>query len=100
MRTRHFQRTGVGYECRLPGEGNVVSTHVSEVHEPHLDEVSPVPYLRNGQMISLVRWNRVAGDWKYTTIVVQYCGRDEITWQVIAQGQPMILDRAEWAIFN
>jgi hypothetical protein len=51
-------------------------------------------------MISLVRWNRVAGDWKYTTIVVEYCGRDETTWQVIAQGQPMILDRAEWAIFN
>ncbi|WP_285115445.1 hypothetical protein [Leifsonia sp. fls2-241-R2A-40a] len=51
-------------------------------------------------MISLVRWDRVAGDGKYTTILVEYAGRDEATWQVIAKGQPMILDRVEWAIFT
>jgi len=77
-----------------------VAIHSAVEHEPHADELAPVPYLRNGQMISLVRWNRVAGDWKYTTLVVEYAGRDENTWQVIAHGQPMILDRAEWAIFN
>jgi len=77
-----------------------VAIHAAVQHEPHADESAPVPYLRNGQMISLIRWNRVAGDWKYTTIVVQYAGRDEHTWQVVAQGQPIILDRAEWLIFN
>ncbi|MFP3465540.1 hypothetical protein [Leifsonia sp. SIMBA_070] len=51
-------------------------------------------------MISLVRWNRIAGDWKYTTIVVEYAGRDATTWQVVAQGKSIILDRAEWSIFN
>lgn len=77
-----------------------MAIHAAVEHEPHADELAPVPYLRSGQMISLVRWNRVAGDWTYTTLVVEYAGRDENTWQVIAQGQPMILDRAEWAIFN
>ena len=74
--------------------------HANVQHEPHPDETAPIPYLRNGQFISLIRWDRVAGDWKYTTLLAQYCGRDEKTWQVIAQGRPMILDRAEWAIFN
>ncbi|WP_426626245.1 hypothetical protein ACPPVW_04205 [Leifsonia sp. McL0607] len=74
--------------------------HPSVHHEPHLDETSPVPYLRHGQLISLIRWNRVAGDWKYTTLLAEYAGRDDKHWQVIAHGQPMTLDRAEWAIFN
>ena len=77
-----------------------MSRHAAAVHEPHPDEVPPVPYLRNGQMISLVRWIRVAGDWQYTTIVAEYSGRDDKTWRVIAQGRPMTLDRAEWSIFN
>ena len=77
-----------------------MTNHAAVELEPHTDELAPVPYLRNGQMISLVRWKRVAGDWKYMTVVVEYAGRDEHSWQVIAQGQPMILDRAEWAIFS
>ena len=77
-----------------------MAVHAAVEHEPRADEPAPVPYLRNGQMISLVRWNRIAGDWKYTTIVVEYAGRDATTWQVVAQGKSIILDRAEWSIFN
>lgn len=74
--------------------------HPSVHHQPHLDETAPVPYLRHGQLISLIRWNRVAGDWKYTTLLAEYAGRDDKHWRVIAHGRPMALDRAEWAIFN
>ena len=77
-----------------------MTIRASVAHEPHPDETSPVPYLRNGQLISLIRWNRVAGDWKYTTLLVEYAGRDDKHWQVIAHGQPTTLDRDEWAIFN
>ncbi len=77
-----------------------MAIHAAVQHQAHPDESAPVPYLRCGQMISLVRWDRVAGDGKYTTILVEYAGRDEATWQVIAKGQPMILDRVEWAIFT
>jgi hypothetical protein len=77
-----------------------MALRVSVQHEPHKDEVAPVPYLRHGQLISLIRWNRTAGDWKYTTLLVEYAGRDDSAWQVIAQGQPMTLDRAEWSLFT
>ncbi|MGN6427493.1 MAG: hypothetical protein ACTHMF_11805 [Leifsonia sp.] len=77
-----------------------MTMHASVQHEPHPDENAPVPYLRHGQLISLIHWQRVAGDWKYTTMLVEYAGRDDQHWQVVAKGQPMVLDRADWAIFN
>lgn len=69
-------------------------------HEPHFDDSSPVPYLRIGQLISLVHWDRVAGDWKYTTLLVEYAGRDDQHWNVVTHGQRMTLARDEWSIFN
>lgn len=77
-----------------------MSMHATVRHHPHPDEAAPVPYLRYGQLISLIHWGRVAGDWKYTTILVEYAGRDETAWHVLSHGEPVTLDRADWSIFN
>ena len=79
-----------------------MTTKTAVRHEPHPDDNSPVPYLRIGQLISLIHWDRdrVAGDWKYTTMLVEYAGRDDKHWNVVAQGRSMTLARDEWLIFN
>lgn len=69
--------------------------------EPHRqDDFVAVPYLRQGQLISLIRWSLVGGEWKYTTILAEYLHRDEGSWYLVINGSRARLDRAEWAIFN
>ena len=71
------------------------------VPEPHRqDDFVAVPYLRQGQLISLIRWSLVSGEWKYTTILAEYLHRDETSWYLVIQGNRASLDRSEWAIFN
>lgn len=64
------------------------------------DDFIAVPYLRQGQFISLIRWTRDADEWTYTTLLVEYRHRDDISWHVIVDGEPTIMQRDEWAIFN
>ena len=64
------------------------------------DDFVAVPYLRQGQLISLIRWTQVSGEWKYTTLLAEYLHRDEATWYLIVGGQRAKLSRSEWAIFN
>ena len=73
-------------------------TGVPEPH--HHDDFVAVPYLRQGQLISLIRWSRIGGEWKYTTILAEYLHRDEDSWYLVVAGQRARLDRSEWAIFN
>ncbi|MDR6611404.1 hypothetical protein [Leifsonia sp. 1010] len=69
--------------------------------EPHRqDDFVAVPYLRQGQLISLIRWSLVGGEWKYTTILAEYLHRDEGSWYLVINGSRAKLDRSEWAIFN
>ncbi|KQR51216.1 hypothetical protein ASF88_18710 [Leifsonia sp. Leaf336] len=68
-------------------------------HARHDDFVA-VPYLRQGQLISLIRWTQVSGDWRYTTMLAQYLHRDEESWYLVINGQRAKLSRSEWAIFN
>jgi hypothetical protein len=71
------------------------------VPEPHRqDDFVAVPYLRQGQLVSLIRWSLVSGEWKYTTILAEYLHRDENSWYLVIQGNRARLDRSEWAIFN
>jgi len=67
---------------------------------PHQDDFVAVPYLRQGQLISLIHWAFVAGEWKYTTILAEYLHRDEGSWYLVINGNRARLDRSEWAIFN
>lgn len=64
------------------------------------DDFVAVPYLRQGQMISLIRWTQVSGEWKYSTLLAQYLHRDEGSWYLVVGGQSAKLSRSEWAIFN
>ena len=69
--------------------------------EPHRqDDFVAVPYLRQGQLISLIRWSLVGGEWKYTTILAEYLHRDEGSWYLVINGSRARLDRSEWAIFD
>lgn len=68
-------------------------------HSRHDDFVA-VPYLRQGQLISLIRWTQVSGEWKYTTLLAEYLHRDEENWYVVINGQRAKVSRSEWAIFN
>jgi hypothetical protein len=67
---------------------------------PHRDDFVAVPYLRQGQLISLIRWSQVNGEWRYTTMLAQYLHRDEDSWYLVINGQRAKLSRSEWAIFN
>lgn len=64
------------------------------------DDFVAVPYLRHGQLISLIRWTRVSGEWKYTTLLAEYLHRDDASWHLVVAGKRATLSRAEWAIFN
>lgn len=64
------------------------------------DDFVAVPYLRQGQLISLIRWSQIGGEWKYKTILAEYLHRDEDAWYLVINGQRARLDRSEWAIFN
>lgn len=68
--------------------------------EPHQDDFVAVPYLRQGQLISLIRWSFVSDEWKYSTILAEYLHRDEGWWYLIINGNRARLDRSEWAIFS
>ncbi len=69
--------------------------------EPHHhDDFVAVPYLRQGQLISLIRWTKNGGEWKYTTVLAEYLHRDEEHWYLVVDGQTARLDRSEWAIFS
>ncbi|WP_158867115.1 hypothetical protein [Leifsonia sp. AG29] len=75
--------------------------HRAGASEPHHnDDFVAVPYLRQGQLISLIHWSNVGGEWKYTTILAEYLHRDEESWYLVINGQRARLDRSEWAIFN
>ncbi|MFF2050987.1 hypothetical protein ACFVU2_05240 [Leifsonia sp. NPDC058194] len=64
------------------------------------DEFVAVPYLRQGQLISLIQWTKADGEWTYTTLLVEYRHRDDTSWHVIVDGEPAVMNRAEWSIFN
>jgi hypothetical protein len=64
------------------------------------DEFVAVPYLRQGQLISLIRWTKDADEWTYATLLVEYHHRDETSWHVVLDGEPTRMNRDEWAIFN
>lgn len=64
------------------------------------DDFVAVPYLRHGQLISLIHWTQVSGEWKYTTMLAEYLHRDESSWHLIVGGKRAKLSRSEWAIFN
>lgn len=64
------------------------------------DDFVAVPYLRKGQLVSLIRWTKVKGEWKYTTLLGEYLHRDEGSWYLIVEGKQAQLDREQWAIFN
>ncbi|MGN6760736.1 MAG: hypothetical protein ACTHJI_05340 [Leifsonia sp.] len=69
--------------------------------DPHRqDDFVAVPYLRQGQLISLIHWSRVSDEWKYSTILAEYLHRDENSWYLVINGSRARLDRSEWAIFN
>jgi hypothetical protein len=72
----------------------------SQSHDLTREDYAAVPFLRHGQTVSLIRWSRVDGDWKYTTILGQYLHRDEHYWYLVVQGTRARLERSEWAIFN
>jgi hypothetical protein len=74
--------------------------HTSPSRDLTRDDYAAVPFLRHGQSVSLIRWNQVDGDWRYTTILGEYLHRDERYWYLIIRGARARLDRAEWAIFN
>jgi hypothetical protein len=73
---------------------------ISGPQHPRHDDFVAVPYLRQGQLISLIRWTQVSGDWRYTTMLAQYLHRDEESWYLVINGQRAKLSRADWAIFN
>jgi ATP-dependent DNA ligase len=64
------------------------------------DDFVAVPYLRQGQHISLIHWTRAAGEWSYQTVLVEYHHRDDSSWHVVIDGEQVRLNREEWAIFN
>ncbi|MDN4614885.1 hypothetical protein P5G50_10520 [Leifsonia sp. F6_8S_P_1B] len=64
------------------------------------DDICAVPYLRQGQLISLVHWSCEHGDWHYSTLLAEYHHRDEGTWYVRLRGEETQLRRAEWALFT
>jgi hypothetical protein len=64
------------------------------------DDFVAVPYLRQGQLISLIRWTKAVGEWRYTTLLVEYRHRDDTSWYVVVDGEAARLDRREWAIFS
>ncbi|OJX80323.1 hypothetical protein [Leifsonia sp. 71-9] len=64
------------------------------------DDFIAVPYLRQGQLISLIRWTKEDGEWTYATLLVEYGHRDDTDWHVIVDGEPVRMNRDEWAIFS
>lgn len=64
------------------------------------NDVCAVPYLRQGQLISLVHWAYERGEWHYSTLLAEYHHRDEATWYVCLRGVETQLRRAEWALFT
>jgi hypothetical protein len=64
------------------------------------DDICAVPYLRHGQLISLVHWTYERGEWHYSTLLAEYRHRDEATWYVSLRGEETQLSRAEWALFT
>ncbi len=64
------------------------------------DDFVAVPYLRPGQLISLIRWTKIAGEWTYTTLLVEYRHRDDTSWHVVVEGSEARMSRAEWSIFS
>ena len=42
---------------------------ISGPEHPRHDDFVAVPYLRQGQLISLIRWTQVSGEWRYTTML-------------------------------
>ncbi|UAJ79382.1 hypothetical protein IT072_19700 [Leifsonia sp. ZF2019] len=64
------------------------------------DEYIAVPSLRQGQLISLIRWTKDADEWTYTTLLAEYLHRDDTSWHVVLDGEPTRISRDEWAIFN
>jgi hypothetical protein len=73
---------------------------ISGPEHPRHDDFVAVPYLRQGQLISLIRWTQVNGEWRYTTMLAQYLHRDEDSWYLVINGQRAKLSRSDWAIFN
>jgi hypothetical protein len=67
---------------------------------PRVDDFVAVPYLRQGQLISLIRWTKSSGEWTYTTLLAEYHHRDDTSWHVVVEGEPIEMKRDEWAIFN
>ena len=67
--------------------------------DPRPEDGDPVPYLRHGQFVSLIRWTRERGEWRYSTVVAQYDSRDSTYWYLHVRGVAAHLPRAEWAIF-
>lgn len=68
--------------------------------EAHHEDFVAVPYLRQGQSISLIRWTRDASGWTYTTLLVEYRYRDDADWHVVADGENTRMSRDVWAIFT
>lgn len=64
------------------------------------DGMAAVPYIRQGQLISLVHWNCSRDGWSYLTVLAEYAGRDEDGWHVVVRGEAVTLPRSEWAIFT
>ena len=91
-----MQAFGLQFSMSTPRTGRLTSGS----EHPRHDDFVAVPYLRQGQLISLIRWSQVSGEWKYTTILAEYLHRDEHNWYLVISGQRARLDRSEWAIFN
>lgn len=64
------------------------------------NDFAAVPYVRPGQLISLISWTLVDGEWVYATIIAEYRRRDSGSWHVVTDGQRVTLDRSTWAIFT
>lgn len=67
---------------------------------PQPDVDTSIPYLRPGQLVSLIRWTHSDGEWHYTTFLAEYVRRDPLYWHLVFHGEPTRLERSEWAIFN
>ena len=48
------------------------------------DDFIAVPYLRQGQLISLIRWTKEDGEWTYATLLVEYGHRKPV--RLVGQG--------------
>lgn len=85
--------------ARSNPEDLTVDTVVDPDAPSRTDDGFAVPYLRQGQFISLVHWSRSREGWRYNTILVQYVSRDDGRWNVLLRGEATSLSRAEWALF-